>query len=220
MKADAGISFPHSMMLPNAVPVMLLPQCNVFPRGLLPLYIFEPRYRAMLAEALKTHRILCVGTLRECPEGHCPEGDDNIHEHSTAAVIRACVSHADGTSHLVLQGLRRVRFTGWEQHHPFRVARIEPLISRDSEPEASRQAAACLLKRVMRLMRKNSELGEQLVCRLEALTDPEHLADFVAAHFVPEAHLRQPLLAMTEIRERLDYLEKILPRPAGQQFSP
>ncbi|MES2707843.1 MAG: LON peptidase substrate-binding domain-containing protein [Verrucomicrobiota bacterium] len=206
------------MTLPNTVPVMLLPECNVFPRGLLPLYIFEPRYRAMLAQALRTDRLLCVGTLRHCPEGLCPEGDENIHEYSTAAVIRACVEYPDGTSRLVLQGLRRVKFTGWEQRQPFRTARIEPVVSRDSAPEASRCAATSLLKRVLRLMRKNSDLGEQLACRLEALTDPEHLADFVAAHFVTEALARQPLLAMTEISERLTYLEKILPRPAGQQF--
>lgn len=203
------------MTLPDAVPVMLLPQCNVFPRGLLPLYIFEPRYRTMLAESLHGHRMICIGTLRSCQD---PEHDDNIHEFSTVAVIRACVGQADGTSRLVLQGLRRVRFLGWEQCYPFRIARIEPVISTDSCPEASRSAAACLLERVLRLMRKNSELGAQLACRLEALTDPEHLADFVAAHFIPEALLRQPLLAMTEISERLAYLEKILPRPSGKQL--
>lgn len=206
------------MTLPNAVPVMLLPECNVFPRGLLPLYIFEPRYRAMLAEALRTDRMLCIGTLRPCAEGECPEHDGNIHEYSTAAVVRACVGRPDGTSHLVLQGLRRVRITGWEQHDPFRIARIEPVITLDSNPEASRAAADSLLKRVLCLMRRNSELGKQLACRLESLRDPEHLADFVAAHFVPEALARQPLLAMPEVSERLAYLEKILPKPSGKEF--
>jgi len=42
------------MDLPNEVPVMTLPSATLFPQALLPLYIFEPRYRQMVADTLKS----------------------------------------------------------------------------------------------------------------------------------------------------------------------
>jgi CubicO group peptidase (beta-lactamase class C family) len=44
-------------------------------------------------------------------------------------LIRACVDRGDGTSNLILQGLERVRFTGFEQETPFPIATIDPLES-------------------------------------------------------------------------------------------
>jgi ATP-dependent Lon protease len=44
------------MKIPNEVPIMTLPNATLFPQALLPLYIFEPRYRQMLADALHSNR--------------------------------------------------------------------------------------------------------------------------------------------------------------------
>ena len=48
------------MQLPDAVPVMTLPSATLFPQALLPLYIFEPRYRRMLNDALNSNRMISV----------------------------------------------------------------------------------------------------------------------------------------------------------------
>jgi len=61
------------MQLPDAVPVMTLPSATLFPQALLPLYIFEPRYRRMLVDALNTDRMFSVamqkpGRTRETPD--------------------------------------------------------------------------------------------------------------------------------------------------------
>ena len=44
--------------LPDEVPVMTLPNTTFFPQALMPLHIFEPRYRQMLRDALATNRLL------------------------------------------------------------------------------------------------------------------------------------------------------------------
>ena len=126
------------MNLPSVVPVMLLQQCNVFPQGLLPLYIFEQRYRTMLAHALQHDRILCIGKLDPSEDDEAVESDERINEFSTAAVIRAGVANEDGTSHLMLQGVQRVRFVSWEQYEPFRIARIEALETRTGDARTAR----------------------------------------------------------------------------------
>jgi len=60
------------MKIPCEVPVMTLPKATLFPQALLPLYIFEPRYRQMLADALDSTRMFSVamqrpGRSRETP---------------------------------------------------------------------------------------------------------------------------------------------------------
>src|SRR5436189_277456 len=52
-----------SAILPDHVPVMPLPGALLFPHALLPLYIFEPRYREMLEHALNHHRMLSVALV-------------------------------------------------------------------------------------------------------------------------------------------------------------
>src|SRR5438034_1532464 len=118
------------VILPKQLPVMPLPGTVLFPHALLPLYIFEPRYRQMLQPALQQHRIFCVTLIKpSCPEWHAPE--DFFHV-ATAGLIRACVGRNDGTSNLILQGLQRVRFAGFEQEAPFPIAKIDIVESRDA----------------------------------------------------------------------------------------
>ena len=67
---------------------MVLPMV-LFPHSLVPLYIFEPRYRAMLAWALERDRIFCIA-LQKPGEAESKSG---VHFHHTAGLglIRACV---------------------------------------------------------------------------------------------------------------------------------
>src|SRR6266581_2339275 len=109
------------MELPNQVPVLTLPSATLFPQALLPLYIFEPRYRQMLADTLKSERMFSVamqkpGGRRESP---C--------QVAGLGLIRVSVDHHDGTSHLILQGITRVELRRTVQYKPYRVQCIRPL---------------------------------------------------------------------------------------------
>ena len=100
---------------------MTLPNATLFPQALLPLYIFEPRYRQMLTDALQTHRMFSVamqrpGSTRETPSPVAGLG-----------LIRVSVGHRDGTSHLILQGLARVELEETVRYKPYRVQRIRAL---------------------------------------------------------------------------------------------
>src|SRR6185436_9265957 len=137
------------MQLPDAVPIMTLPSATLFPQALLPLYIFEPRYRRMLSDALKAHRMFIVamqkpGRSRESPCGVAGLG-----------LIRVSVDHADGTSHLILQGLTRVELHRTVRYKPYRVQSIRLLRSQ----LADNVVIDALLAKVFELVRKRLELG-------------------------------------------------------------
>src|SRR2546423_4615301 len=125
--------------LPRELPVMPLPAAVLFPNALLPLYIFEPRYRQLLKHALQQHRMFCITLIKpSCPDWHAPE--DFFHL-GTVGLIRACVGRGDGTSNLILQGVQRVRFADFEQQSPFPIAKIDIVQSRD-EPTVETEALA------------------------------------------------------------------------------
>ena len=112
--------------LPTQVPVIILPGCALLPGVKLPLYIFEPRYRAMLADVLMGDRLFCIGTALEEEES----GEDGlspaVHRHSTMGLVRSCVGSEDGTSHLVLLGLTTIRIVEWvdSNEKPYPLAKI------------------------------------------------------------------------------------------------
>jgi len=113
------------------VPVMPLPGALLFPHALLPLHIFEPRYQEMLDHALREQRMFfwSRSSSRNATSGNQPMTFSLL---PGVGLIRACVGRGDGTSNLILQGLSRARFTGFEQSAPFPIARIESLESESS----------------------------------------------------------------------------------------
>ena len=130
----------------------------------------------------------------------------------TAGLIRACVTHRDGTSHLVLQGLQRVEIVGWDQVAPFRIASIIPVknvsIDTDVEHELADELLVLCRKRIEEKSCPNVSEGMGKI--LEMLSDPVEIADMVGHNFVNDPESRQELLETVQVKDRLAYLIKKL----------
>ena len=199
--------------LPDEIPVMPLPGAVLFPNALLPLYIFEPRYREMLEHALKHDRMFSVALIKpSCPEWHAPE--DFFHL-ATVGLIRACVGRGDGTSNLVLQGLHRVRFTGFEQETPFPVAKIDVVESSDDATVETEALGEKVLELYRKLKRDGRRLPPKVDRYLAQLSDLEMLADLVASTFVDDPLRRQQMLEEQSINQRLRLLITFLQDEIG-----
>ncbi|MGZ5002751.1 MAG: LON peptidase substrate-binding domain-containing protein [Chthoniobacterales bacterium] len=200
--------------LPAAVPVMPLPGGILFPHALLPLYIFEPRYREMLAHALAHDRMFSVALLKMKRSDWYSPAD--FHHVATVGLIRACVGRGDGTSNLILQGLKRVRFTAFQQETPFPIAEIEPIDSLGGNASVESEALAI---KVLDLYEKFKRSGREFPAKLDRyladLTDPGMLADLMAATFVGDPFRRQQLLEETSLHRRLRLLIQYLREESG-----
>src|ERR1700679_174128 len=95
------------IQVPDEVPVMTLPNVAFFPQALLPLQIFEPRYRRMLRDVLATNRLFAVACL---DADAVASGGQFEPPHRVACIglVRACQKNDDGTSRVLLPGLCRV----------------------------------------------------------------------------------------------------------------
>jgi Lon protease-like protein len=201
------------LALPHAVPVMPLSGAVLFPHALLPLYIFEPRYQEMLAHALGEHRMFCVALVK--PQRAQWKSSDDFFHIAGVGLIRACVGRGDGTSNLILQGLRRVRFTAFLQSAPFPIARIEPL---ESELAATVETDA-LGAKVLELYSNLKETGRQLPAKIDEylshLGDTEMLADLMAATFINDPLRRQQVLEELAVNQRLRLVIQYLREETG-----
>ncbi len=199
--------------MPDTVPVMPLSGVLLFPNALLPLHIFESRFRQMLAHALGDGRMMCVALVR--PERQSWQTSDDFFEISTVGLIRACVGRSDGTSDLILQGIRRVRFSDFEQEAPFPIARIKPLKTHTSLTVETDALAAKVLEFYARLKTSGRDLPEKIDRYLNEMSDPEMLADLVAATFISEPARRQKLLEELDLNQRLRLLIQYLREENG-----
>lgn len=210
------------MKLPGEVPVMTLPNATLFPQALLPLCIFEPRYRRMLLDSLNTSRMFSIamqkpGRTRETPSAIAGLG-----------LIRVSVGHQDGTSHLILQGLARVELKETVRYKPYRVQRIRVVES----PPCNDLVVDALAARVRELLQERVRLGlpfpppftkkagtenlapdpdaREVLDYLNRITDPEQFADLVSCAVLPGPVERQAILETVNLESRLRQLASFL----------
>lgn len=214
---------------------MTLSNVILFPQAMLPLYIFEPRYRRMLQEALAGERIFAVAMRRADRVTEVPTPVAGV------GLIRACVTHGDGTSHLVLQGLARVELGKATQTRPYRRHRIAPLTER-SEPSVEADALAA---KVLELVGERLALGFQghaappipgleemaeaggeapaveafrhVLKQLARQDTPEQLVDLVSATLLPGVRERQIILETRSLEDRLRHLVRFLRHEISRQ---
>ena len=192
---------------------MPLPGAVLFPHALLPLYIFEPRYRNMLEHALRQHRMFCVTLIKpSCPEWHAPE--DFFHL-ATVGLIRACVGRGDGTSNLILQGLQRVRFASFDQETPFPIARIDIVESGDKTTVETEALAEKVLELYASLKHDGRRLPAKVDQYLSELRDLEMLADLMASTFINDPLRRQRVLEEGSLNQRLRLVIQYLREETG-----
>ena len=112
-------------MLPATLPIFPLPNVVLFPNVFLPLHIFEPRYREMVADALAGDRLIGMVLLRPGWESDY-DGRPDVYSVGCAGLITFSEQHPDGRYNIVLRGLAKFRMVGEEGGRSYRVARIEP----------------------------------------------------------------------------------------------
>jgi len=198
------------IQVPDEVPVMTLPNVAFFPQALLPLEIFEPRYRHMLRDVLATNRIFAVAGL-DMGAAAMVDGFEPPHRIACIGLIRACQKNADGTSSLLLQGLCRVSIESIVGDEPYRRIRIRTLAS---EPGAAAAENARLRAELANLIRLRLKLApgvaEGMTDLLKTIEDPEIFADIAAFNLCKNAMLKQKLLETLDVNRRLALLLKVL----------
>jgi len=188
---------------PVSLPIFPLPDLTFFPHTLLPLHIFEARYRAMITDCLARDRQLAVVGLKPGYEADY-DGRPAVHAVAGAGRIVRYERLATGRFNVLLKGERRIRI---EREVPadtlYRMVVATPLedvgADRPSVPGLARDVRERCLRILDALGRSSREMRESL----EAPRSPAELCDQVASGVVPSPALRQALLEEVDVERRL-----------------
>jgi Lon protease-like protein len=134
----------------------------------LPLHIFEPRYRLMVARCLDEARPFGVVWIREGRE--VGTGDLAVAAVGTQAEVREVERHADGQYDLLVVGTRRFRIAGVDtDREPYLVARVEPVDEVLGDDGRAARLARIATRRFVRYVTQVGELSESEVDDADAL---------------------------------------------------
>ncbi len=191
------------IVVPDKMPVMTLPGVAFFPQALLPIHIFEPRYRQMLRDVLATDRLFAVAGI----DPRKPNDFEPPHRIASMGIVRACQENKDGTANLLLQGLARVEIQSIISDEPYRTVRIRALTS---APGAEDDENLKLRSRLSRLLttrqRLSGQSSNELSRFLKTVEDPEIFVDLAAFSFCEKPRLKQKLLETLDVHHRLELL--------------
>jgi Lon protease-like protein len=190
--------------LPDEVPVMTLPNTAFFPQALMPLHIFEPRYRHMLRDVLATNRLFAVAGL-DLGRVSDPTHFEPPHRIASVGIIRACQKNDNGTSNLLLQGLCRVEIVRILRDEPYRKIQIRALTSNAGATVDENQALRRELSRLLNVKLKLAPSGSgEMTAFLKTVEDPEAFVDIAAFSLCDDALMKQRLLETLDVHRRLE----------------
>ena len=205
-------------------PVFPLPNTVLFPETVLPLHVFEPRYRSMVADVTRGEGRIAIALLEPGYEEEY-EGAPPFHHIGTVGRVEHLEELPDGRFNLHLVGMRRVEFEEVPSPTPYRIAQVVPR----PEPQVD-DADDALMRAKLDLVASHAFLVQQVSGeRGSSLAANERLSfsaavNGVCANMPVEAPLRQSLLEIDDLRERLenaqrmvnDVLQKVLTLKASE----
>lgn len=179
----------------------------LFPGMVLPLHIFEPRYRLMVQRCLDEQQLFGVVLIQEGDE---VGGPATPHPVGTLAAIQEVRPYEDGRMDLVTVGVSRFRILDELQGEPYAQARVELL----AEPQEAAETAevADLFEGYLRTL---SELSNQSY-ELKIVRDPQQLSYQVASVLPLELEEKQLLLEAPSTSDRLAVEADLIRRETEQ----
>jgi Lon protease-like protein len=195
----------------DLLPIFPLPNVVLFPNVFLPLHIFEPRYREMVADALKSDRLIGMALLRPGWQRDY-EGRPPVYQVGCSGVITHVDRLPDGRYNIVLRGMQRFRILDEDSRLGYRRAHVEQL------PES-----ACCDEDTAAIRRQRAKLDTLLApaiersfadiageARIPAAMGDEDLVNALAQYLDLEPLEKQALLEQCSLRSRAESLVELL----------
>ena len=185
----------------------------LYPGMLLPLHIFEERYRQLIRDLLggAEPRRFGVIAIRKGRETGV-DGIQSLYEIGCTATLRRVDQHEDGRFGIVTVGTQRFRLLGLDQTRPYLQGEVEMLADEPADPAAAEPAVRVIQAAFREYLDALTEWGGATV-RLEDLPDePELLSFIVAAAMVIDLPERQGLLDEPDVLRRLGAERAVLSR--------
>ena len=191
----------------DLLPLFPLPNVVLFPNVFLPLHVFEPRYRDMVADAIASDRMIGMVLLRPGWERDY-EGRPPVYPVGCSGLMTHVERLADGCYNIVLRGLERFRLLSEDQSRPYRLGIVEPLVE-EALTDNDRAAIRGERAKIEAMLRgtADSRGGDP---KIPSAMSDEDLINALAQYLDFEPLEKQALLEHPGLRRRAESLVELL----------
>ena len=191
------------------LPLLATRDFVLFPKMVAPLFAGRDRSIRALEQAYQGGGLLIMA-LQSAAAGDEPEPDD-IARVATLAKVVQFVRLTDGSVKALVEGQSRVVLEGFDQLFPSLTARYRPLKGKRPRHHTHMRALVDAVNREFAAYVMNSpDLPEEAETALDAVSDPDQVADVVASHLMISVDRKQELLEGEDIQARLLRVLEIL----------
>ena len=191
------------------LPVLPLKDTVIYPHIVAPLLVTEEPLIKLIDDALAGDRIVAVFAVKEGVEDEMPRPED-LHDVGSAVAVARMFKLPDGKMQMLVQGITRIKAVEFTQTQPYLKAKIERLtdVLEDTvEVEGLARNALNLFRQIVSLA---PYLPEEIYIAAMNVSEPNDLADFLAANINLETQQKQELLEELNVKERLRKLTVFL----------
>jgi len=207
---EVEVKVPDESELPGELPVLPLRDTVVFPDTMIPLTVGQERSIRLIDEVLAADRLLVLVASKDA-EIEVP-GPDKLYSVGTVALAHKMVKLPDNTMRILVQGLQRVRITGYTAEEPYlkaTIEKVEDVVVESKEVDALRANLLSVFSRIVSLV---PYLPEELEMAAANVDEPGALAFLVASTMRIKTEDKQELLEEADVEQRLRKLTRILAR--------
>ncbi|QYK53269.1 MAG: endopeptidase La [Fimbriimonadaceae bacterium] len=199
--------------IPSELNILPLRDSVIFPMLIAPLSVGRPNSIKLIDDSVvSSQRIIGMVAQRD------PEVDDpnfeQVYDIGCAVIVRTLMKGTDAVR-MIVQGSARFRITSAITTEPYLRANVEVLADEPvpeelaEEAEALRRSVAALFEQAVRL---SPNMPEDLASLTQSVTEPNVMADLIAAHIPFSVQDKQSILETTDVIERLRKLLQMLGR--------
>ena len=189
------------------LPLFPLEDVVLFPHSMIPLYVFEARYRKMVRDVLAGNHLVAISLQLE-KENVTEEGAPRVATIASVGELVLAQELPDGRFNLVVRGRARIGIDEeLESDEPYRLIAAHEIPDDPPEKSAELDEADTTLRALVSGLAESIPDGGELLKHVAAAQEsPAALANVMAASLIADARVRQHLLETTDVFQRLEQL--------------
>jgi ATP-dependent protease La len=198
----------EKLNIPEILPILPLKDTVIYPFSVQPFAVGQERYIRLIDDVMRGNRLVVLVAQKSPDIDHA--GPDDIYRVGTVSRVGRMFRMPDGTVQIAVQGLERVTIDEYTEEKPYLQARIttKPDTQEDdTETEALKRNVIGYFQRLVALVQNVPEGVAAATLNLE---EPRQVVYVIATFVQMEMELRQKLLELDSVREKLVQLSTFL----------
>jgi ATP-dependent Lon protease len=186
------------------LPLLPLRDVVVFPHMVIPLFVGRPKSIKALELAMETGKSILLVAQKSAAKDDPEPGD--LYDIGCISNILQMLKLPDGTVKVLVEGTQRARISRVEDRGALFVADVSPVLTDERgshEVEAMRRAILAQFDQYVKL---NKKIPPEILTSLSGIEEAGRLADTIAAHLPLKLELKQEVLELFEVADRLEKL--------------